>query len=76
MSVKKLNDVKTVKEFCYLGNTLNASGGSEMTAKARTRIGLMRFREYGKVLSVRRVFDKNKGEKVRDLSKVANTVGK
>ena len=40
MSVKRLNDdIETVDGFCYLGKALNASGGSEMTAVARTRIG-------------------------------------
>ena len=34
MLVERLNDVKTVKEFCNLGNTLNARGGFEMTALA------------------------------------------
>ena len=44
MSAERLNDdVKTVEGFCYLGNALNASGGSELTVVARTRIGWMRF---------------------------------
>ena len=38
-SVERLkDDVETVKRFCYLGVALNASGGSEMTVVARTRI--------------------------------------
>ena len=31
--------VETVKEFCYLGDTLNASGGCKATVTARTRVG-------------------------------------
>ena len=52
MSVDILNDrVKTVESWkCYLGNVFNASGGSEMTVTARTRIGWMRFRECREVL--------------------------
>ena len=39
MSVKRLNnDTETVKEFCSLGNALNAIGSSEMTVMVKTRI--------------------------------------
>ena len=39
MSVDRLNgDVETEEGF-YLENAVNASGGSEMTVVARTRIG-------------------------------------
>ena len=53
--VEKLNDdVETVEGFCYPRNALNASGGSEMTVVARTRIGWMRFQECGEVLYERK----------------------
>ena len=39
MSVEKLNDdTEIVDRICCFGNTLNASGGSEITSEARTRI--------------------------------------
>ena len=50
MSVERLNDdVDTVEGFCYLGNALNAGGGSEMTVVTRIRISWRRFRECGEV---------------------------
>ena len=50
-SLKRLNDdVENVEGFCHLRNAFNASGGSEMTVVARTKIGWMRFRECGEVL--------------------------
>ena len=33
------DEVETVKEFYYLGNRLNASGGCEAAVTARTRVG-------------------------------------
>ena len=39
------DEVKTVKEFCYLGDRLNASGGCETAVTSRVRIGWMKFRE-------------------------------
>ena len=36
---------KLQKNFCYLGDRLNASGGSEAAVTARTSIGLIDFRE-------------------------------
>ena len=50
-SIEKLCDeIKTVSEFCYLGDRLNASGGCENAITARVRIGCVRFRECGKLL--------------------------
>ena len=45
--------VDFVKSFCYLGDSLNANGGSEAAVTAKTRIGWIKFREcewllYGK----------------------------
>ena len=37
-------EVKTVDEFCYLGDMLNASGGSEVAVTARARFGRLKFR--------------------------------
>ena len=37
--------VDFVKSFWYLGDRLNASGGSEAAVTARTRIGWIKFRE-------------------------------
>ena len=62
-SVQKLkDDVENVEGFCHLRNALNASGGSEMTVVARTRIGWMRFRESGKVLFEKRFSLKMNGK--------------
>ena len=33
------DEVETVKEFCYLGDRLNASSGCETTVTSRVRIG-------------------------------------
>ena len=41
--------VDFVKSFCYLGDRLKASSESEAAATARTRIGLLNFRECKKV---------------------------
>ena len=37
--------------FCYLGDRLNASVGSETAVTARTRIGWMKFKECEKLLN-------------------------
>ena len=42
--------VDFVKSFCYLGDRLNASGGSGAAVKARTIIGWIKFRECGELL--------------------------
>ena len=48
------NEVDTVKGFCYLGYKLNASGGCETGVISRVRIGWMKFRECGELLSGKR----------------------
>ena len=58
---KLCDGVETVKSFCYLGDRLNASGGSEAAVTARTRIGWLKFRECGEVLYGRRFSLKIKG---------------
>ena len=50
--------VDFVKNFCYLGNRLNARGGSEAAVTARTRIGWIKFRESGELLYGRRFSSK------------------
>ena len=39
------DEVETVKDFCYFGDRLNATGGCETAVTARIRIGWMKFRE-------------------------------
>ena len=43
------DEVEAVKEFCYLGNRLNASGGCEAAMTAKTIAGWKKFRECGKI---------------------------
>ena len=50
-----------VKSFCYLGDRLNASVGSEAAVTARTGIGRIKFRECGKLLYGRTFLLKIKG---------------
>ena len=44
-----LDQVDFVTSFCYLGNRLNASGGSEAAVTSRTRIGWIKFRKCGEL---------------------------
>ena len=44
------DQVDFVKSFCYLGDRLNASVGSEAAVTARKRIEWIKFREYGELL--------------------------
>ena len=55
------DQVDFVKNFCYLGDRLNASGGSEVALTARTRIGWIKFSEYGELLHGRKFSLKMKG---------------
>ena len=77
MSVERLNDdVDTVKELCDFGNSLNASGDSEMTVVARTRIGWMRFRDVEK-FCMKKVFIKLKWRvSISYLCRIVNTIWK
>ena len=43
------DEVKTVKEFCYLGDRLNASEKCEAAVTERTKLGWKKFREYGEI---------------------------
>ena len=49
-----------MKNFCYLGNRLNASGGSEAAVTARTRIGWIKLRECRELLYGRKFLLKMK----------------
>ena len=55
------DQVDFVKSFCYLGDRLNASGGSEATVTVRTRIGWIKFKECGELLYGRKFSLKIKG---------------
>ena len=46
--------METVKGFCYLGNSLNASGGCETALTSRVKIECMKFREIGELLREKR----------------------
>ena len=43
------DDVETAKDFCYLGDRLNASGSSEAAVTSTTRIGWIKFTECSEV---------------------------
>ena len=55
------DQVDFVKSFGYLGDRLNASGGSEAAVTARTRIRWIKFRERGELLYGRKFLLKMKG---------------
>ena len=55
------DQVDFVKSFCFLGDRLKASGGSEAAVTARTRIGWIKFRECGELLYGRKFSLKMKG---------------
>ena len=40
---------ETVRELCYLGDRVNASGGCEAAVTAKARIGWVKFRECGEL---------------------------
>ena len=68
------HEVETVKEFCYLGDRLNASGGCETAVTSRVRIGWMKFRECGELLRGRR-FLRMKGMVYRSCVRSAMLYG-
>ena len=65
------DDVKAVKEFCYLGDRLNASGGCETAVTSRVRIGWMKFRKCGELLSGRKFSSRMKGMVYRSCARSA-----
>ena len=51
VQVEKLCDeVETVREFTYLGDSVSVGGGCEADVTVRTRCGWVKFRECGKLL--------------------------
>ena len=48
-----------MKSFCYLGDRLNASGGSEAAVTVSTQIGWIKFRECDELLYGRKFFVDN-----------------
>ena len=55
------DQIDFVKSFCYLGDRLNVSGGSEAAGTARTRIGWIKFRACEELLYGRKFLLKMKG---------------
>ena len=56
------DQMELAKSFCYLGDRLNARGGSEVAMTARTKLGWVKFREYGELLNGRMLSLKTKGQ--------------
>ena len=54
--------METVIKFSYLGDRLNANGGSETAVTAKTRLGWMKFRECSEILIGGRFSLKTKGK--------------
>ena len=67
--------MKIVKEFCYLGNRLNASEGCEATVTARTRLGWKKFRECGEILFGKRFSLRMKGKVYKSYVRSAMLYG-
>ena len=51
---KLCDEVKTVREFTYLGDGVSAGGGYVAAVTARTRCGWVKFMDYGELLYDRR----------------------
>ena len=51
---KLCDGAETVSKFTYLGDRLNATGGFEIAATVRSRIGWIKFRECSEILKGRR----------------------
>ena len=61
-SVEELcEEVETVRDFCFLGDRVNAGSGNEAAVTARARIGWVKFRECGELLNSKRFSLKLKG---------------
>ena len=55
-SVEELcEEVETVRRFCYLGDRVNASGGCVAAVTTRARIGWVKFKECGELLTLKKV---------------------
>ena len=55
------DEVETVRQFTYLGDSVGAGGGCEAVVTARTICGLVKFRECSKLLYGRRFSLRLKG---------------
>ena len=75
VKISFFDQVDFVKSFCYLGDRLNASGGSEAAVTARTRNGWIKFRECGKLLYGRKFSLKMKGRIYQSCVKSAMLYG-
>ena len=74
--VEKLCDeVETVKEFTYLGDRVDGSGGCEAAVTARARFGWVKFRECGELLRGKRFSLKMKGMVYRSCVRSAMLYG-
>ena len=54
-------EVETVRDFCYLKDRVNASGGCKAAMTVRARIGWVKFKECGELLNSKRFSFKMKG---------------
>ena len=72
---KFCDEVETVVEFIYLGDRVSACGGCEAAVTARTRCGLVRFRECGKLLYDMRYPLRLKGDVYKSYVKPAILYG-
>jgi len=54
------DEVEMVKEFCYLGDKVNACGGCEAAVTARASFGWVKFRKCGELLHGKRFSLKTK----------------
>ena len=68
-------EVEMVRGFCYLVDRVNASGGCEAAVTARARIGLVKFRECGELLNLKRFLLKMKGMVYRSYVRLAMLYG-
>ena len=69
------DQVNFVKSFCYFGDRLNASGGSEAAVTARTRITWIKFRECGVLLYGRKFLLKMKEKVYQSCTRSAMLYG-
>ena len=68
-------EVETMRDFCYLGDRGNASGGCEAAVTARARIGWVKFKECGELLNSKRFSLKTKGMVYRSCVRSAMLYG-
>ena len=72
---KKLcNGFEKAKNFCYLDDRLNASGGSEAAVTARTRIGWVKLKECGEVHYDKQFSLQLKGKVYQELCTISHAL--